>query len=130
MQERVQTGHVFPVGTAMPPRFLRLFVSRSLTPTLINELISVIPREKCLIAPLWFEDVQLWGVDGRCYCGCPRRWEALPQCEGRRHESFYSSAGRTIPGVMVQRCTAAQSNDARRSRVRPVEIRGISMINF
>ena len=50
---------------ACPPRFMRPFVSRSLTPTLINELISVIPREKCLIAPLWFEDVQLWGVDGR-----------------------------------------------------------------
>ena len=95
MQERVQTGHVFPVGTAMPPRFMRPFVSRSLTPTLINELISVIPREKCLIAPLWFEDAQLWGVDGRCYCGCPRRWEALPQCEGRRHEPSYLSAGRT-----------------------------------
>ena len=50
-------------GQPCPPRFKSPFVSRSLTPTLINELISVIPREKCLIAPLWFEDAQLWGVD-------------------------------------------------------------------
>jgi hypothetical protein len=38
---------------------MRPFVSRSLTPTVINELISVIPREKYLIAPLWFEDAQV-----------------------------------------------------------------------
>jgi len=63
MQERVQTGHVFPVRTAVPPKIQEPVRQPLFNSNLVNELISVIPREKCLIAPLWFEDAQLWGVD-------------------------------------------------------------------
>jgi hypothetical protein len=53
-------GSCFPVGTnGHTPRSMRPFADRSLTPILINELISVIPREKFLTAPIWLEDTQL-----------------------------------------------------------------------